>query len=595
MLGDVLRTLVTSLPLPLMYATAALTFIKVAHPAPSTVRWLLWVGALPAAWVAGRVLWALFRRRPPMLAADALDQAHQLKGRIANAVAFGQDAAPGTFREQAVRDAERFASTLSPRAAAPLRLPTDLWLSALLGVTLFGLAQLEVRRTRVVTPEVATFTPFVLNRDDVELLREVANELEQQTQDEATQAAVRRFNQLVTDIADQRLSRNQIFQRLEELERQLTRSVELDAEALDEGLEGIARELNKSRLSKPAAQALEQKQLPDAEEALRKLAERLKERPAKIDKGELERLRKALEAASQGSAQRLARVDAQRRALEEQRRRLLSKKNAANNPAERRDLDQQLARTERQLKRLERQKQTAQSAQRQLDELDKQLAKAAQELMKELGEAAKSLESGAESLHRLQQKQLSREEKEALKKQLEQLRQLLRQSKEGGKERQERLERFRKRAHGKNPDEQPGGAPKPGGIRLGAGQGQTIEIPIPGQNPGGAQQASRQAAGSGADPDSKWGSGSDDGVRGDPSQLEGKVKDVAAAGIDSGEGKASSEVVFGAAERGFVGRGYQKVYTDYKTVAEEVLESDEIPAGYRFYVRRYFQLIRPRD
>ena len=31
------------------------------------------------------------------------------------------------------------------------------------------------------------------------------------------------------------------------------------------------------------------------------------------------------------------------------------------------------------------------------------------------------------------------------------------------------------------------------------------------------------------------------------------------------------------------------------SVAEEALKQDEIPAGYRFYVRRYFDLIRPRD
>jgi hypothetical protein len=68
-----------------------------------------------------------------------------------------------------------------------------------------------------------------------------------------------------------------------------------------------------------------------------------------------------------------------------------------------------------------------------------------------------------------------------------------------------------------------------------------------------------------------------------------------AAGVDTGEGEASSEVIYGAAQRGFVGRGYQKVYTDYRTVAERVMEQDEIPPGYRFYVRRYFQLIRPRE
>ena len=59
--------------------------------------------------------------------------------------------------------------------------------------------------------------------------------------------------------------------------------------------------------------------------------------------------------------------------------------------------------------------------------------------------------------------------------------------------------------------------------------------------------------------------------------------------------ETSSEVVFGAAEGGFAGARYQKVYTQYHTVAEDVLELDTIPAGYEFYVRRYFQLIRPRQ
>jgi len=58
-------------------------------------------------------------------------------------------------------------------------------------------------------------------------------------------------------------------------------------------------------------------------------------------------------------------------------------------------------------------------------------------------------------------------------------------------------------------------------------------------------------------------------------------------------GAASSQVIYGAAERGFVGKGYKKVFTDYQTVAERRCEGRD-PAGYRFYVRRYSRLIRPR-
>ena len=50
-----------------------------------------------------------------------------------------------------------------------------------------------------------------------------------------------------------------------------------------------------------------------------------------------------------------------------------------------------------------------------------------------------------------------------------------------------------------------------------------------------------------------------------------------------------------AAERGFASRSYKRVYTEYHQVAEESLAKDDIPGGYRFYVKRYFQLIRPRE
>jgi hypothetical protein len=109
------------------------------------------------------------------------------------------------------------------------------------------------------------------------------------------------------------------------------------------------------------------------------------------------------------------------------------------------------------------------------------------------------------------------------------------------------------------------------------------------------EASERSGAGSGEPGGSQWGNGSDPSLKGDKSKLDAKLEDVSAAGIDTGQGPSTSSVVYGAAERGFAGGGYRKVYTDYKTVAEEAIERDRIPSGYEFYVRRYFQLIRPRD
>jgi hypothetical protein len=77
--------------------------------------------------------------------------------------------------------------------------------------------------------------------------------------------------------------------------------------------------------------------------------------------------------------------------------------------------------------------------------------------------------------------------------------------------------------------------------------------------------------------------------------LKSGTEDTQVAGQDTGQGGSRSEVIQGAAERGFSSRGYTRVYREYHTVAEEALGKDEIPGGYRFYVRRYFELIRPRD
>jgi hypothetical protein len=65
--------------------------------------------------------------------------------------------------------------------------------------------------------------------------------------------------------------------------------------------------------------------------------------------------------------------------------------------------------------------------------------------------------------------------------------------------------------------------------------------------------------------------------------------------VDTKQGPSNSEVILTAAERGFKGSGYKKVFTEYHTQAEKEINKDQVPDGYRFYVHRYFQLIRPRE
>jgi hypothetical protein len=113
----------------------------------------------------------------------------------------------------------------------------------------------------------------------------------------------------------------------------------------------------------------------------------------------------------------------------------------------------------------------------------------------------------------------------------------------------------------------------------GAGQGSG-----PGKDGQGAGQGGKEA-----------GTGHDGNLAGKRTDLKSGTTDVQQQGIDTQQGPSNSQVILSAAERGFKGSGYKKVFKDYHTVAEQQINKDQVPDGYRFYVHRYFQLIRPRE
>ncbi|HEY3236324.1 MAG TPA: hypothetical protein VGJ84_16525 [Polyangiaceae bacterium] len=600
-MGDAIGKGFSLLPIPIVYAIAALTYMKLAQPGPKLEAFLCWAGLALLLLPLGRSLYACFRRQPRYFGAMALDRHHGYRDRISNALAFGDlPASQRTpFMQAAMQDAVVTARSLKPRRAAPLHVPLELPVVAVLVALLGGLALLEVRTQRMVAPG-RHLTPLVLAPDDLDLLKETAQQLAQQNQDPETLAALQRFNGLIEDIAQKRLDRSDVFGTLQQIERDLNRAGESEREALDEGLKALARELEKSALSKPLREPLESKKLDDAQRAMRELAEKLR-RNKPPSKAELEQLRQALQKASQASSERLKQLEKMREELSQQRRLLQRKEQRSS------DKQRQLEKLDRQLQRLDRQKQRSELAARQLSELDRQLASAAEKLFQELGLSAQDLERAAQDLNRLAEKQQSEQEKQKLLKQIEELRQLLRQQGQGGSQQMTRLLLFGQHARGEKGQGSQGKKGQPG---KGQGQGQQGELPALGlglsrgagsmggaEMPGAGVQGSPPKAGQGGPsaPDKGWGAGHDPNVKGEKSGTQAKTKDVSAAAVDTGEGSASSEVIYGAAQRGFVGRGYQKVYTDYKNVAERGMGQDQIPPGYRFYVQRYFQLIRPRE
>jgi hypothetical protein len=586
------------LPLPLGYAALALGVAKALPLSAAQARPWLWGALVPAAFVvfaAARAAWA---RRSPFEGALALDRHHGLDDRVANAIAFSRlPAAEQTpLMQAAIADAAERAVKLEPARAARIAIPRELGVSGLLVLGLLGLSVLEVRQLREVPPPVVKVQPMLLSADDVELFREIGQELSKSADDPQLSAAARRFNQLVEDIAAHRMDRREVFERLGTLERELAESSDLEREALDDGLKDLARELEKSGLTKPAAQALSEKRLADAEQALRELAERLKKKQKPPSKAELDKLRSALQKAGTASSEHMAGIEQRRKELEEEQQSLLKKKQQGDSSPKN---EQKLAENKRKLERLGRDKQRAERGQQKLSELDKQLQDAARQLMQDAQAAGQSLESAAEDVNRMGKQQQTDEQKKEMLKRLQELREVLRQQGKGGKQQMDRMQKFGERARGggQKPGQngKPGNGSQPGQLRLSRGQGDgpSIDVPMPGSTPAAGQEGAADQPGGAVG--KGYGQGHDENLTGDPTKLNGKTQDVTAAGVDSGQGAASAEVIYGAAERGFVGKGYQQVFTDYQTVAEQVMTQDEIPPGYRFYVRRYFQLIRPRD
>lgn len=603
-----LRRLLLLLPLPLGYGALALAWVKwwapgsgVLSVTDSHFRWLGfgWLVTLCVPIVGAISGW--LSQGAEQRGALALDRHHRSADRITSALAFSelgpQERSP--WMDAAIADALRTVQRPSAARAVPLHIPRATWVSVALALLVVGISRLSPHAdpAPAPTPVASAITSVDLSEDDLAALRQSVDELGRGGDSPELSGAIARFNQLVEQLAEHQLDRRELFQRLADIERSLGAPAELDA-AVDAGLRDIATELEKSPLARPIAEALKQHRLPDAEKALRELADRLT-RKEKVADSELERLRKALDQASQQSTGRLQRLEEARRNLEQEQRRLLNKKQKdgdAATPPEAAQADQK-----RRLDHLERERSEAAGAQKELSQLDRDLAKAAQDLMREMGKSADSLRSGAEDMNRMARKQMSERDKQELKQKLEELKELLRQGGPGREEHLRRLRQFAQRARGKPSDgsgNDPQGGDGPGGkggkqLVLGPG-GQSIPMPVPEQSPGAGRAGAGDGQGKGQSGSPDWGTGSDPKLQGDPSDLKGKTEDVSAAAVDTGQGSSTSEVVYGAAERGFTGARYKNVYTQYRTVAEDVLEQENIPAGYEFYVRRYFQLIRPR-
>ena len=634
--------------------TLALRKLGVLHerPARVVVGLLLAVPLVTAAFAWARVL-------PARAGAVALDRFHGLSDRLSSALSFASlPASEQTpFMRAAIDDALGVSGTVDPRRAVPLRAPRDLAAAAALMAVTIVIAVFEVRRHEPVTAA-RTIDAVDVTADDLDAMREFLQQMKQRDQSEEAKAATQEFNQLIEDLAAKRLDRTEAFRKMQALEDKLLEGREADAKALEDALQKIGDEMKKADLTRPAGEALDTKNLADAEKRLKELAKKLREQGASLDKSQLEKMRDALKKASSDQAKRQQALAQRRDELEKQ---LLQQKQKQPDGGAEDEEKSLLQKRERELERLNRETQQQEATGRQLDRLDRELAQAAEDLMKDLGASAQDLERGAEDINRMAREQMTQEEKEQLRQKLQELRETIRQQGQAGQGQMARLRRFQQQARGQSgqggaqqgqggQEGQEGQEGQQGQGQQGQGQqgqgqqgrgqqgqgqqgqgqngqgqngqgqqgqgqngqgqgqgGQPGETWVLGPNgekllmlsqsrsSGGSGQGQNGGRGDGPPGSQGYGTGHDGRVQGAATGSKVGTQDTQIAGQDTGQGGSRSEVIAGAAERGFASRGYQKVYREYHTVAEEALDRDEIPGGYRFYVRRYFQLIRPRD
>jgi hypothetical protein len=627
-LGRALDVGAKALCAALIMAIADIALRKVGLVGERLARVVL---ALAGTGVACAAALAWMWRLPERAGARALDRHHGLSDRLASALAFADLSERTDFMQAAIEDAITVAPSVLPRRAVPIAAPRAWVAAAGLASALIAVMLFEVR-AHVPSVHAKTIDPVDMAPDDLDDVKDFLKQIEQQEPSDDTNAAIAEFNKLVDDIANRRLDRTEAFRRMGALEDKLLTGSQADRKAVEEQLEKVGEEMKKAELTKPAGDALAEDKLDKARDALHDLAKKIREPAAPPDKAKLDQMREALKKASRQAEEHRQELDQRRQQLADEILKMKQKMGDGGSDDERSLLEKK----QRELERLDRDVDRQSSAGRQLDRLDRELEKAAEDLMKDLGLSAQDLEKSAEDLSRMEQQQMTQQEKEELRQKLQELRELVRQQGQGGKGQSVRLRRFGKMARGQGggqgqqgqgesqqgegQDEGQGGQQGQGGDgqgqqgqqgrgggSQGAGQGETWivgpngeKILMLSQGHGGAGQGqagdANENGGQGqGEPGRGWGNGHDPKLQGKATNPKMGTEDTQVQGTDTGQGGSRSQVILGAAERGFASHGYKKVYTEYHQVAEESLAKDEIPGGYRFYVKRYFQLIRPRE
>jgi hypothetical protein len=431
--------------------------------------------------------------------------------------------------------------------------------------------------------------PLALSEEDLGYTRDLLDELRQtaqSNQDQELESLAKDIEKLLEQAERGEISKEELLDRLSKAHEKYTQGdgEKMTQEALSD-LKKTGEELARSQMTKDLGKALAEGELEKAKLEMEKLAQ-------KLEKGEIsdkqvqeaaEAMEKAAKAFEKRQADRESQAEQKSAKAEKDVRDLERKLADAKSQQEKEQIGRQLEEKKRDLKRLqrEREEQQASNQKRSLKRLHRNMQQASEQMRQQnqqsRRQASRTMEDMARETGKVDSDRRKVTNQKRVASQLEDLKEAMRRAKRGGtRGPQDRFGRNRRNADFQR--------------RARGGKGSRTAW-RPGQGQPGGQ--GNQPGGQGKQPGgSSWGDSHDPDLLGDPTGKSGKTVDEAVSGVH-GKGPSNKETILSAAQKGFASRKYSEVYARYKTVLEEVINSEKVPSGYKYYVKKYFQKIKP--
>lgn len=603
-----------ALPCGLFIATATTFAIRFLDAPPP----LLWLTALPMPVV---LAWAFVRPRSLRSCARRVDEHFALDDQLGSALELDPKAAHADERTRHIvvllhEQARARSQGLDPRSVVAIQLSAPRWIDGLaVGLLLLAAAIPAPRPPTLRTwmGEIAVGPAPAIVRKGIDLalaepLRQTLESL-RGLRDPAAAAAAE-ILALLAELERGEIDRALALAALTEIDRELTEAEETfeaqlaeDPERLAEAMHALADALTEHELTQAVGEALDEGRAEDAQGALNEAAETMEQGSAE----DREALRQAMEAAERSLAQAAGDDSSTDAELDEAERRL--RREQRQDPQEgREEQERRLKRLQERVEELRRQQEREAAAQRRLEQLRRDADDASRS-----GSGGKSQRRALEQLSRgvgsaAQQARAAQRMRQA-RDGLDEAKRFIRRSDkqdDASNRRREQFRRFAKAAQGE-PKPKPGEDSATVLMEGEVGDGEPTMM-MEGEGPESGQEGEgepmlgdagteQERTPGGGPGDPSPGEGVGEGSSEPLSEAEERKLAVRNVHVDAraGRGVSRAEVIRDSSQAGFASEPYRRVFNDYRAFAQSALDHEALPSAKRQAVKRYYQLIQPRD